>query len=320
MTTRRLQLLVLLTAVLTGVLLLVSCGSSANAPIASPPGSTNAEAKDTAKDALSSQGIESKPEVALSSSNQVEVDDSEITVTSAAEVVDSGPVITETEGANQQITQEEGASEYGEPKSAALTGADPEPGQPSTSTTAAAYSAENTTEVPEEGVIQPIDRGSQTAATAATDGGPVESIGQEDTTPIVAAPTPTPETLAARPAPTPVQAIENQTSMLPIGGQVGNQAPEFQSIKTWINSDPLSMRGLRGQVVLVDFWTYSCINCIRTLPYLKQWHADYAEHGLVVVGVHSPEFQFERDTDNVIEAANGFDLEYAIAQDNDFAK
>ena len=79
------------------------------------------------------------------------------------------------------------------------------------------------------------------------------------------------------------------------------------------------MQGLRGQVVLIDFWTYTCINCIRTLPYIKEWYADYADLGLVVVGVHSPEFQFEKDTDNVIEAASGFELEYPIAQDNDFA-
>ena len=64
--------------------------------------------------------------------------------------------------------------------------------------------------------------------------------------------------------------------------------------------------------------SYTCINCIRTLPYLKQWYADYADLGLVVVGVHSPEFQFEKDTGNVVEAADGFELEYPIAQDNEF--
>ena len=333
MTTRRLQILVLMAAVLTGILLLASCGSSANAPNALPADSTNAAVKDTAKDAPSPQGIESKTEVGLVSSDrvkedeleisltapaQIEEDDSDITLTSRAQVIIAEPEITATEGTDQHSAHEEVPTVGGEYKSASLTVADTEPEQTGTSTTSVAYPKKNTTEIPEYGLNQEADLGSQTAAVA-TESGPAESIGQEDTTPIFAESAPTPENLAALPAPTPVPAIENQASMLPIGGQVGNQAPEFQSIKTWINSDPLSMRGLRGQVVLVDFWTYSCINCIRTLPYVKQWHEDYAEHGLVVVGVHAPEFQFERDTDNLIEAANGFELEYAIAQDNDFA-
>ena len=102
------------------------------------------------------------------------------------------------------------------------------------------------------------------------------------------------------------------------GGRVGNRAPEFQGIVNWINSEPLSMEQLRGKVVLIDFWTYTCVNCIRTLPYLKEWRAKYADKGLVVVGVHAPEFEFEKLTDNVVNSANGFGLEYAIAQDNDF--
>jgi len=78
------------------------------------------------------------------------------------------------------------------------------------------------------------------------------------------------------------------------------------------------MEGLRGRVVLIDFWTYTCVNCIRTMPYLKDWHAKYASHGLVIVGVHSPEFNFEKLTENVAENARNFGLEYPIAQDNDF--
>ena len=101
-------------------------------------------------------------------------------------------------------------------------------------------------------------------------------------------------------------------------GPVGDRAPEFEGIHKWINSEPLTMEGLRGQVVLVDFWTYTCINCIRTLPYLKEWHSKYADAGLVIVGVHSPEFEFEKDTGNVVASAGKFGLEYAIAQDNDF--
>ena len=93
---------------------------------------------------------------------------------------------------------------------------------------------------------------------------------------------------------------------------------EFDGIASWINSEPLTLDGLKGNVVLVDFWTYSCINCIRTLPYVKSWHDKYADQGLVVVGMHSPEFSFEKDRAGVIEAAAKFGLEYPIAQDNDF--
>ena len=99
---------------------------------------------------------------------------------------------------------------------------------------------------------------------------------------------------------------------------VGSKAPDFQVIANWINSRPLTMEQLRGQVVLVDFWTYTCVNCIRTMPYLRDWHAKYASQGLVIVGVHSPEFEFEKLPENVTENAQIFGLEYAIAQDNDF--
>ena len=103
------------------------------------------------------------------------------------------------------------------------------------------------------------------------------------------------------------------------GGKVDGWAADFQGISNWINSEPLALEELRGKVVLVDFWTYTCVNCIRTLPYLKEWHEKYADKGLVIVGVHSPEFEFEHVTENVIQASKTFGLEYAIAQDNDFA-
>ena len=83
------------------------------------------------------------------------------------------------------------------------------------------------------------------------------------------------------------------------GLPVGPAAPEFTGIDNWLNSSPLTMAGLRGKVVLVDFWTYSCINCIRTLPYVEGWYQKYAADGFVVVGVHTPEFAFEHDTGNV---------------------
>ena len=82
--------------------------------------------------------------------------------------------------------------------------------------------------------------------------------------------------------------------------------PEITGIASWINSEPMTFDEQRGDVVLVDFWTYTCVNCIRTLPFLKAWHEKYAEHGLVIVGVHTPEFEFEKDRENVIEAVETF--------------
>ena len=93
-------------------------------------------------------------------------------------------------------------------------------------------------------------------------------------------------------------------------------APEFAGISGWINSEPLRMAELRGKVVLIDFWTYTCINCIRTFPHLKEWHAKYADKGLVIVGVHSPEFLFETVRSKVEEAVSDFGIEYPVAQDN----
>jgi len=96
-------------------------------------------------------------------------------------------------------------------------------------------------------------------------------------------------------------------------------APEFTGIDQWLNSAPLTMQQLRGKVVLVDFWTYTCINCIHTLPYIKAWHQKYKDQGLVVVGVHTPEYPFERSTDNVKTAIKRFGLSYPVAQDNRYA-
>ena len=96
-------------------------------------------------------------------------------------------------------------------------------------------------------------------------------------------------------------------------------APEFTGIEKWLNSEPLTMKQLRGKVVLVDFWTYTCINCIHTLPYVKSWHQKYKDQGLVVVGVHTPEYPFERNTDNVKTAIKRFDLQFPVAQDNRYA-
>jgi cytochrome c biogenesis protein CcdA/thiol-disulfide isomerase/thioredoxin len=97
-------------------------------------------------------------------------------------------------------------------------------------------------------------------------------------------------------------------------------APEFADTERWFNTPgghPLTLKSLRGRVVLVDFWTYTCINCIRTLPYLKAWDASYRKDGLTIVGVHTPEFAFEHDAGNVESAIHRFGLHYPVAQDNE---
>jgi cytochrome c biogenesis protein CcdA/thiol-disulfide isomerase/thioredoxin len=97
------------------------------------------------------------------------------------------------------------------------------------------------------------------------------------------------------------------------------KAPDFQGIKGWINTKPLHIQDLKGKVVLIDFWTYSCINCLRTLPYIEKWYADYKDQGLVVVGVHTPEFEFEKEMQNVKDAVKRLGVLYPVALDNDYA-
>ena len=94
-------------------------------------------------------------------------------------------------------------------------------------------------------------------------------------------------------------------------------APDFSGIYNWINSEPLKMVDLQGKVVLIDFWTYSCVNCKRTLPYINAWYDKYHDEGLVIVGVHTPEFLFEYKTENVKTAIEKYDIKYPVAQDND---
>ncbi len=93
-------------------------------------------------------------------------------------------------------------------------------------------------------------------------------------------------------------------------------APRFAGIRAWLNSQPLAMAQLKGKVVLVDFWTYSCINCVRTLPYITAWDWKYRDKGLVIVGVHSPEFEFEKRPGNVRAALAAHDIRYPVALDN----
>ena len=129
--------------------------------------------------------------------------------------------------------------------------------------------------------------------------------------------TPTPEATVATPATeTPVAAADPCEGTR--GGAVGDCAPEFAGTQEWINGGPLAMESLLGKVVLIDFWTYSCINCIRTLPFLKTWDERYADEGLVIIGVHTPEFEFEKVFDNVVEATEDMGVVWPVVQDNDF--
>ena len=100
---------------------------------------------------------------------------------------------------------------------------------------------------------------------------------------------------------------------------VEGELPSLDGATAWLNSPPLTPAGLRGKVVLVDFWTYTCINWLRTLPYVRAWAEKYKDQGLVVIGVHTPEFAFEHDIDNVRRAAKDMRVDYPIAIDNDYA-
>jgi thiol-disulfide isomerase/thioredoxin len=109
-----------------------------------------------------------------------------------------------------------------------------------------------------------------------------------------------------------------------VGGATGRSGseghfPSLDGATTWLNSEPLTPEGLRGKVVAVDFWTYTCINWLRTLPYVRAWAERYRDHGLVVIGVHTPEFPFEHDLDNVRRAVKEMQVTYPVAIDNDYA-
>ncbi|UII69012.1 cytochrome c biogenesis protein DipZ [Pseudomonas sp. HN11] len=106
----------------------------------------------------------------------------------------------------------------------------------------------------------------------------------------------------------------NHSDTLPIEGAL----PPLDGAVQWLNSPPLTAEALKGKVVLVDFWTYSCINCLRTLPYVKAWAEKYRDQGLVVIGVHAPEFAFERDVNNVVKAMKDLAITYPVAIDNNY--
>ena len=125
-------------------------------------------------------------------------------------------------------------------------------------------------------------------------------------------------------------AVKNQIEKIFKGGsnnqasdatKLGNygKAPEIIPGVEWINSEPLQISNLRGKVVLIDFWTYTCINCIRTLPYLKDWNEKYKDKGLIIIGVHSPEFEFEKNVNNLRKAISDYEITYPVVQDNNFS-
>ena len=113
-----------------------------------------------------------------------------------------------------------------------------------------------------------------------------------------------------------VQSTIDENSLL----NANYPAPDFVGIDTWLNTEkPLSIKDLKGKVVLVDFWTYTCINCIRTLPFVTSWYDKYKDDGFVIVGVHTPEFAFEHETTNVLNAIKQYAIHYPVAQDNEYA-
>lgn len=113
-------------------------------------------------------------------------------------------------------------------------------------------------------------------------------------------------------------AVDDQTQPFRSDLPIEANAPSLNGAVEWLNSPPLTTEELRGKVVLIDFWTYSCINCIRTVPYVRAWAEKYKDQGLVVIGVHAPEFAFEKKIDNVKKAIEEFKIGYPVAIDNDY--
>ena len=134
------------------------------------------------------------------------------------------------------------------------------------------------------------------------------SVASVDTDDAPPPPTPAPDPTAT-PAPDPLAGPQ---------GSLGLLAPDLAGISSYINTEPFTLEELRGdKVVLIDFWTYTCVNCIRTLPFIKEWHDKYKDAGLVIVGVHAPEFEFEKLEENVKMAVDEWGIEYPVVLDND---
>ena len=96
------------------------------------------------------------------------------------------------------------------------------------------------------------------------------------------------------------------------------EAQKIEGVSEWLNSEPLTISDLRRKVVMLDFWTYMCVNCIRTLPQLRDWHDRYADDGLVIIGIYTPEFEFEKDPANVAQATESHSIDWPVALDNDY--
>jgi thiol-disulfide isomerase/thioredoxin len=126
-------------------------------------------------------------------------------------------------------------------------------------------------------------------------------------------------TMVAPPArPGLLRSLAHRLAGEPVALPVEGHLASFDGATTWLNSEPLTPQGLRGRVVLVDFWTYTCVNWLRTAPYVQAWAAKYRDDGLTVIGVHTPEFRFEHDLENVRAAIGWFDVKYPVAVDNDY--
>ena len=146
-----------------------------------------------------------------------------------------------------------------------------------------------------------------------------ESADESDAQPAAAISQPPTPTVAPTPAPTPTEAaaLELNSRWTQYMDPGIRPAPELEGITGWHNTAPFTLEDKRGQVVMVKFWTFACYNCVNTMPYVNAWHDKYADDGFVIVGVHYPEFEFERNLDAVIESAKERGIEYPIAQDND---
>ena len=132
------------------------------------------------------------------------------------------------------------------------------------------------------------------------------------------APVPAPDAAAPSPAaaaPSPPPSAPSPAASLGVEGEF----PSLSGATQWLNSPPLTPEALRGKVVVVDFWTYSCINCLRAIPYVRAWYEKYKDQGLVVIGVHTPEFAFEKNVDNVKKAVADLKIDFPVAIDNDYA-
>lgn len=116
----------------------------------------------------------------------------------------------------------------------------------------------------------------------------------------------------------PTQNIVASTSSRASGAWQSQLLPEFQGISQWLNSEPTSIANLKGNVVLIQIWTFACINCQRTLPHLTQWHQQYVDKGLKIIGVHTPEFAFERDVNQIQSTLKKHQIRYPVAIDNEY--